>query len=417
MHRFLAFALALLAPVLVQADPPPVLILKPDRVFDGINAEAHVGWVVVVEGEKITAAGPEKSVVKPESARSIELPGLTLIPGLIDAHSHIFLHAYDEASWEDQVLKEPLSLRVARATNHLRLSLDTGFTTLRDLGTEGAGYGDVGLREAIEQGIIPGPRLLVATRAIVARRTYAPSGFAPELEIPQGAEEADGESLIRVVRDQIGRGADVVKVYADNARGATFSIEELRRIVETAASQGRPVSAHATSKEGMRRATLAGVATIEHGDGGDAEVFKLMAGKGVAYCPTLAVLEAPARYRGYRPGLDPETPRIKRARIAFKAAMEAGVTIANGSDIGAFKHGEGARELELMVDFGMTPPAALQAATSVASKVIGLESKVGAIKPGLIADLVAVEGDPTRDISAIRKVRMVMKGGAFHRGP
>jgi imidazolonepropionase-like amidohydrolase len=393
------------------------VVLKPARVFDGVDAAPHAGWVVVVRGETIAAAGPAAEVLVPEGARTINLPDATILPGLIDAHSHILLHAYDEATWDDQVLKEPLALRVARATNHLRLDLHSGFTTLRDLGTEGAGYADVGLKQAVEQGIIPGPRLLVATRAIVATRTYAPSGFAPELEIPQGAEEADGESLRRVVRDQIGRGADVVKVYADNARGATFSVEELKLIVETARSAGRPVAAHATTKAGMMRAAFAEVTTIEHGEGGDAEVFRLMAERKIAFCPTLTVFESSARYRGYRPGTDPEPARMKQARAAFKLAQAAGVTIVNGSDIGAFSHGEGARELELMVDFGLTPPDALRAATSVAARVLKLDERIGTIKPGLRADLIAVAGDPTREIGSIRRIQLVMKDGVLHRQP
>ena len=245
--------------------------------------EAHDGWIVVVRGQTIEAAGPPAEVKIPEDARTIDLPGTTLLPGLIDAHTHVLLHPYDEALWDDQVLKEALALRVCRATNHLRKTLLSGFTTIRDLGTEGAGYADVGLKQAVAQGIIPGPRMLVVTRAIVATGSYAPKGFAPEFDIPQGAEEADGvDSLIRVVRDQIGKGADWIKVYADTAMGGaavrpSFSQEELTRIVETARSVGVLVSAHATSKEGMRRAALAGVATIEHGDGGDLEVFKLMA--------------------------------------------------------------------------------------------------------------------------------------------
>ncbi len=414
----LALALVVAAPSHAQQTPPagPV-VLRPARVFDGVASEPHPGWVVVVQGGAIVAAGPAAEVKVPEGARVVDLPDATLLPGLVDAHTHILLHAYDEASWEDQVLKEPLALRVARATNHLKLNLMSGFTTLRDLGTEGAGYADVGLKQAIEQGIIPGPRLVVATRAIVATRTYAPSGFAPELEIPQGAEEADGDSLRRVVRDQVGRGADVIKVYADNARGPTFSIEELKLIVETARSAGRPVSAHATTRGGMFRAATAGVSTIEHGEGGDAEVFRLMASRGVAFCPTLTVLEALARFRGDRPGVDPEPARLKQARAAFKLALDAGVTIVNGSDIGAFKHGEGARELELMVDFGMTPPAALKAATSVAAKVLGLDDKIGAIRPGLRADLVAVAGDPTKQIGAVRKLQLVMKDGVLYREP
>jgi imidazolonepropionase-like amidohydrolase len=399
------------------------VVLKPARVWDGLTAETHAGWIVVVRGQTIEAAGPPGDVKVPEGARIIELAGTTLIPGLIDAHTHVLLHPYDEAQWNDQVLKEALALRVCRATNHLRSTLYSGFTTIRDLGTEGAGYADVGIKQAVAQGIIPGPRMLVVTRAIVATGSYAPKGFAPEFDIPQGAEEADGvDSLIRVVRDQIGKGADWIKVYADSAMGGaavrpSFSLEELTRIVETARSVGILVSAHATSKEGMRRATQAGVATIEHGDGGDAEVFKLMAERGVALCPTLTAFEASARYAGYRPGTDQEPARLKRARATFKIALEAGVTIANGSDMGVFAHGEGARELELLVDFGMKPADALRAATSIAAKTLRLDDRLGAVRAGLRADLVCVEGDPTQDIKVLRQVRMVMKDGTLYREP
>jgi imidazolonepropionase-like amidohydrolase len=399
------------------------LVLKPARVFDGINPEAHEGWAVVVRGDRIDSAGPAGEIRVPEGARTIELPGQTLLPGLIDLHTHVLLHPYDEALWDDQVLKEPLALRVCRATNHLKSTLLSGFTTIRDLGTEGAGYADVGIKQAVDQGIVPGPRMLVVTRAIVATGSYAPKGFAPEWHIPQGAEEADGvDSLIRVVRDQIGRGADWIKVYADTAMGGgpvrpSFSQEELTRIVQTAGSVGIPVAAHATSKEGMRRAALAGVVTIEHGTGGDEEVFKLMAERGVVLCPTLAAYEASARHRGYRPGTDPEPAALKRGREMMKQALAAGVTIANGSDMGVFAHGDGAREIELLVDYGMKPAGAICAATGVAAKTIGFDNRLGAVKPGLLADLVAVEGDPTGDIKALRKVKLVMKGGEIYREP
>jgi imidazolonepropionase-like amidohydrolase len=405
------------------AGTPRPIVLKPARVWDGVALEAHEGWIVVVQGEEIEAAGPPADIKVPENARIIDLPGTTLLPGLIDAHTHVLLHPYDEALWDDQVLKEALALRVCRATNHLKSTLLSGFTMIRDLGTEGAGYADVGLKQAVVRGIVPGPRMLVVTRAIVATGSYAPKGFAPEYHIPQGAEEADGtDTLIRVVRDQIGKGADWIKVYADTAMGGaavlpSFSQDELTRIVETARSVGVLVSAHATSKEGMRRAALAGVATIEHGDGGDLEVFRLMVERGVALCPTLAAFEASAQYRGYRPGTDAEPPRLARARATFKQALEAGVTIMNGSDMGVFAHGDGARELELLVEYGMKPAEALHTATSVAAKALRLDDRLGTVKPHLLADLIGVEGDPTRDIKSLRQVKLVMKGGTFYREP
>jgi imidazolonepropionase-like amidohydrolase len=397
-----------------RAQAPATTLLRPAAVFDG--QDLHPGWAVLVEGDKIKAVGPAAQLAAPASAQVRELPGLTLLPGLIEGHSHLLLHPYNETSWNDQVLTEPLALRVARATVHARRTLAAGFTTARDLGTEGAGYADVALKQAIDQGIIPGPRLLVATRALVATGSYGPCLAAVE-DLPQGAQEADGtDNLIRAVREQIGHGADMVKVYADyrwgpnNTPQPTFSLEELTLIVQTARSAGRGVVAHASTAEGMRRATLAGVETIEHGDGGTLEVFQLMKQRGVAFCPTVAATDAISQYKGWQRG-QPAPPRVLDKHRAMQAAVQAGVPLVVGGDVGVFAHGDNARELELLVqDYGLAPLTVLRAATSGNARTFHLADR-GRLAPGLLADLVAVAGDPTQQIIALRQVKLVLKGG------
>lgn len=417
------FVLALLAALSLSATArAETILLKPGRVFTADDKVAHPGWSVLVDGDRIKAVGPD--LAAPAGARVITLPGTTLIPGLIDLHSHLFLHPYNETLWDDQVLKEPMAYRTARAVAQAKATLDAGFTTLRDLGTEGAGDADTGLKRAIDEGIVPGPRLAIANRAIVAAGAYGPARKAYAIDdLPQGAEEVSGvDQAVEAVRRQAAAGADWIKIYADYRVGpdgsarATFSQAELDAMVAAAHDLGRPVAVHAATDEGMRRSALAGVQTIEHGYGGTEATFKLMAAKGVAYVPTLTASESTSTYfQHYVAGQTPPTPAMQAAARAFKLARSVGVTIASGSDVGVFRHGDNARELEWMVKLSMPAADALIAATATDAKI--LDKPIGRIAPGLFADLVAVQGDPTADISATRSVVLVMKGGQIVKAP
>ena len=395
------------------------ILLQPDRVFDG--QAMHTGWVVLIKNDTIAAAGPMQFKL-PAGTKIIELKNATVMPGLIEGHSHLLLHPYNETPWNDQVLKESRAERTARAVNHAKATLMAGFTTVRDLGTEGAMYDDAGLKAAIEKGVIPGPRMIIATRAIVAKGSYGPASNNADVDLIVGAEEVSGmESIAQAVRTQIGKGADLIKVYADYRYGLngeaapTFTIEELTSMVNIANSSGRKVVAHASTPEGMRRATMAGISTIEHGDEGTAAIFKLMKEKGVGFCPTLAAGDALLQYRGWKKkeqkAGEPEPKSIIQKRKTFQMALDAGVAICMGGDVGVFPHGDNAREMEMMVDYGMKPLEVLKSATSVNAAFFGYANKIGSLKPGLLADIIAVEGDPSVDIKAIRAIRLIIKGG------
>ena len=416
---FLFSATILFRTFLFAQQPDKYVLLKPAKVFDGETM--HDNWVVLIRNNMIEQAG-SMTFKLPGSTQIIELPGATLLPGLIEGHSHLFLHPYNETSWDDQVLKESRAERTARAVEHARATLMAGFTTVRDLGTEGSMYDDVGLKIAIQKGVVPGPRMICATRAIVARGSYGPRSASSDVVLPQGAAEVgNANEMMDEVRLQISKGADVVKIYADYRNGpngeakATFSADEIAAAVAIAKSSGREVVTHATTAEGMLRAITAGVSTIEHGDNGTAEVFKLMKEKGIALCPTLAAGDAIQQYRGWKKGVDADPPGIANKKKSFQLALSAGVTICMGGDVGVFSHGDNAREMEMMVEYGMKPMDVLRSATSINADVFGYADKIGRIKKDLFADVIAVDGDPSVDIKNMRRVRLVMKDGVIYK--
>jgi imidazolonepropionase-like amidohydrolase len=395
------------------------ILLKPDRVFDG--EKMKTGWVVLLKNNVIEQVGDMRFKL-PADTKVLELKGCTLLPGLIEGHSHLFLHPYNETSWDNQVLKESRAERTARAVNHAKATLLAGFTTVRDLGTEGAMYDDAGLKKAIEKGVVPGPRMIVATRAIVATGSYGVKSESADTDYPKGAAEvANSDEMEKEVRTQISKGADIIKIYADYRWGRdgeaapTFTTEEIAAAVKIASAGNRKVVVHSSTVEGMLRSINAGVATIEHGDNGTEEIFKLMSQKNIALCPTLAATEATQQYKGWRKGIDPDTERITAHKKSFKMALQSGVAICMGGDVGVFPHGNNALEMELMNEYGMPAIDVLKSATSVNADAFGYPDKIGRIKKGLAADIIAVEGDPSADIKCIRKIKLVIKDGVVYK--
>ena len=395
-----------------------VFYLTADRLFDG--EKMWTGKAVLVKGNKIMAI-VEKSSPIPSGAKVLDFKNATLLPGLIEGHAHLFLYPYNITDWDTQVLKETDALRTIRASVHAKNTLMAGFTSVRDLGTEGAGYADVSLKKAILDKIIEGPRMLVAGRAIVSTGSYGPKGYDNDQKIMLGAEPADGNELVRVVRDQIWQGADFIKIYADYRWGLmgedrpTFTLDELKLINEVTTSSGRVMVCHAKSKEAIRRSVLAGAVTIEHGDFLDEEIGKLMKEHQVIFMPTIAAVDKITQYRGWKNGIDSDPENVVRKKLSFKAALASGVTIGMGGDVGVFPHGDNVMEMELMAEYGMPNLDILKAATSVNARAMNWQDKLGHIKEGFLADLVVVKGNPLENIFQIREVKFVMKDGVIYK--
>ncbi len=397
-----------------------VVGIRAGRLFDGKGDRLVEDQIVLIRGERIAEVGPSARVKIPPGAEVIDLGRATVLPGLIDAHTHLFLTGESGGRYDEQLLKESWQYRTIEAVLNAKRDLEAGFTAMRDLETEGAMYSDVDVKHAIDRGLIPGPRMQVATRAFSTTGGYPLEGYSPEVDVPSGVEIVDSPDAARkAVREQIKYGADVIKIYSTHrwhftpegglASIPTFTLAEIRAIVHEAHREGVKVACHSYGGEGLRNSIEAGVDSIEHGIDLDDASLEKMAEKGIVLVPTLYVYE-------FEPEADLRATggKTSRARIheaSFRRALAHGVKIAFGTDVGPFPHGTQAKEFEFMVRFGMKPADALRAATTAAADLLGWQDRVGSIEPGKFADLIAVAGDPLADVTELERVKFVMKGG------
>lgn len=403
------------------------VVVRAARLLDGLTDQARTGRAVLVRGERIAAVGPADSITAAAGpgARVIDLGDATLMPGLIDAHTHVLLQGdVTAADYDAQVLGESIPYRTIRATVAARRALEQGFTTIRDLETEGAMYADVDVKTAINRGVIPGPRMFVATRAFAPTGMYGPSGYSWEIALPKGVQIVDGvDDIRRAVREQVANGADWIKVYADRryslaADGRLRSMpnytdEEMKAFADEARRLGKKTAAHAMGWDGIDLALRAGFNTIEHGVGMTDDLLDRLVRQNAYWCPTISVEDYVASGRG---GVWEQMPRLVRAAVA--RGLKKGARIANGSDVGGFPWTEPmAREIADLVSAGMTPAQAVRAATSVAADLLDQRENLGAVAPGRYADLIAAPGDASRDVTALQRVSFVMKNGQVFRGP